>query len=428
MRLGVAGGGYVGLATATGLARQDHEVVVYETDESRAALLAAGRIPFEDASLSEAFAAEVASGRIAVRSDYRSGSQRFDFFFICVPTPQSDEGRLDTTYVFNAARSALAVSERPVSLVIRSTVNPGTTQALASELAAGSDDVQILMSPEFLQEGTALRDLEQPALVVIGGVEPVSSARLASLFEFTGAPVTFTDPTSAETLKLALNSTLALRVSMANEIARIALSVGADVETVLQGVGADPRIGPKYLRPGIGFGGSCLPKDLEAFRWSARSRGETPIVFDAAEAANHVGVDRICEALARISNGTMRSACVIGMAFKPGSDSIRQSLSVELVAALQARAVDVSVFDPKAEGNVRRVFDDSVTYVHSLEEISPDTVAIVIDAQLASTGGLRGHVVIDALGVVTMDQAENPTVEPAASFAPKRVPSSPPRR
>jgi UDPglucose 6-dehydrogenase len=399
MRIAVAGGGYVGLATATGFAKQGHNVHIFETDAERADLLRRGRIPFLDKSLLGPFGQLILSGKIAVHDGYPEVAGQFGFAFICVPTPQGEEGYLDSSSVLEAARSLEAVSSGPLTIVIRSTVNPGTTRGIEGELASSRST--FLTNPEFLREGTALEDFEHPSRIVIGGSDDAAIASLAELYRFTGAPILCMDTASAETVKLASNAGLALRVSMTNEVSRIAQGVGANIDAVLQGLGMDPRIGSDYLRPGIGFGGTCLPKDLQALRAAARRAGVASPVFDAADEANRLGLwslqDAVLEALQASESDRV---CIVGLAFKPGSDSVRHSLSVDLALGLVADRIDVTVFDPVAIPAARSSLGAALRYADTFAEaVAGAAVIVLIDPSLADASvNLDGRMVLDALG------------------------------
>lgn len=404
MRLLVAGGGYVGLATATGFAKRGHEVQVVDIDKERAESLSRGQIPFREASLVDAFRRQVKRSRLAVHSTYESIAGPTDLAFICTSSPLNHEGLLDTTQVLAAAESVAASSARPEYLVIRSTVNPGTAEAVEELVRGLGCAPAVLVNPEFLREGSALVDFERPSRVVIGGNDPASVEDLAALYSFTGAPVIRTDRRTAELTKLASNAVLAVRVSMANEIAQFANNAGADVDVLLDGLGYDPRIGRAYLEPGIGFGGSCLPKDLAAFRYWAQRVGLPTPVFDGASFTNDHLIQLLADRLCNLVVGRPDARiCIIGVGFKPGSDSLRNSQAVRLTKSLLERDHIVTIFDPVAEQNVRREFAQEirVVYAETLDQALHESDAvIVLDKNLASGSQLPGPevAIIDAVG------------------------------
>jgi UDPglucose 6-dehydrogenase len=264
-------------------------------------------------------------------------------------------------------------------------------------------NISVLVNPEFLREGFSLIDFEAPSRVVIGGDDRQAVDDLASLYTFADGGMIRTDPTTAEIIKLGSNSALAVRVSLANEVAHLADSFGADVETVLGGIGEDPRIGRAYLTPGIGFGGSCLPKDLSALRATALRQGVATAVFDGAERTNEIALERLIDrAIASRGDRETAHISVVGAAFKPGSDSVRNSRAILLIRGLVAEGFSVRVFDPPAETGARIELGDSVAYASSLQEaLTGADLAIVVDRTLLSGAwGQGGEVprLIDSLG------------------------------
>jgi UDPglucose 6-dehydrogenase len=387
----VAGAGYVGLATATGFALQGHLVDLVETNRALAECLSRCQIPFYEPSLNEAFASAVQSGRIQVHDGYGPHLGRADFAFICTPTPPKEDGYLDLTQVYSAAGTLIDSCTGRLRLVVRSTVNPGTSSHLLSWVRELRDDVDVLANPEFLREGSCLVDFESPARVVIGGNDAAAVADLAALYAFARTKLIQTDPTTAEIIKLGANSALAVRISLANELAHLAHSLGADVEAALAAIGDDPRIGSSYLTPGIGFGGSCLPKDLAALRTAALRQGIETAVFDGAQRTNEIALERLIEqAMTAREEGMRAQVSIIGTAFKPGSDSVRNSRAILLIRALLQEGIEVTVFDPLAESSARGELGDCVSYAESLPHaLETAHLSIVVDRTLLE-GALDG--------------------------------------
>ena len=400
MKLVVAGGGYVGLATAVGFARRGHAVDLVEIDQARAQQLRHGKIPFDEPSLAEELVTAV-DRSVRVHSHYPKTFGEIDFAFVCVDTAPTEGGHLDASRVMTAGESLLGACEGPLRLVLRSTVTPGTAAVLQSRLEQAGGRGTVLVNPEFLREGSALPDFEAPSHRVIGGIDEEAIEALAALYSFSDAPIIRTDPAAAELIKLAANAALATRISMANEIAYVAEAAGIDAEAVLNAIGADRRIGSEYLRPGIGFGGSCLPKDLNALRATARAAGVPLKVFEAAARTNDIALERVVAATrALIPEKLDGRVCVAGLGFKPGSESVRGSQSVRLVKALLGAGLTVSVFDPPAHANGRAELHDSVRYLSSLEEAMSehDVVIEVHPYGAARLAGPRSAHVLDGLG------------------------------
>ncbi|MGE0058098.1 MAG: nucleotide sugar dehydrogenase [Dehalococcoidia bacterium] len=394
----MAGAGYVGLATAIGLAREGHHVDLVDIDVERAGAIAQGIVPFHEPSLQSALAAAPAGERLTVISRYPARFEDPSFAFVCVEADGAG-GPIGIGPIASATRSLAQACPSDTVIVIRSTANPGTALQLQQSLHDEGYKQDLLVNPEFLREGSALEDFCRPSRVVIGGVEPYLRRRLAGLYGFMHAPVIETDPTSAELIKLASNSALAVRVSLANEIADLAIATGADVDAVLEGVGADPRIGSDYLRAGIGFGGYCLPKDLDALR---SLPVPTPIL-DGAAATNARAAARVVEAvIASLPSGS--TIGISGLGFKPGTDSIRGSRALVIVESLLQKGYNVVGCDPLAEENVRRALGSRITYASSAEEAAGLADGIVlahpvprrrVEALRALTG-----IVWDELGVL----------------------------
>lgn len=375
MRLAVAGGGYVGLATAVGFAARGHAVELIDIDSERVAALREGRLPFEEPSLADPLR-RVIGRSLRVHEGYVPLGH-VDFAFVCVDTNPGSDGALDCGRVLAATRDLLASCDNP-TVVVRSTVNPGTTLSVERELEAEHPALRMLSNPEFLREGTAFQDFENPSRRVIGGSDEAALNALASLYRFSSAPIMFTDATSAELMKLAANAALAVRVSLANELASIADAFGADADFVLASVGADPRIGTGHLQPGIGFGGSCLPKDLDALRASARGRELSTPVLDGGVVTNDLAITRVVERACALTGDPRETPiCVVGVGFKPGSDSVRASRPLALVRALLSQGFPVSIYDPLAEAGARRELGESVRYLRDAREVGEHEIAVV---------------------------------------------------
>lgn len=378
MRLLMVGAGYVGLATGVGLASHGHSVQVVERDPARRAALRERRVPFHEPSLDDALRAlPIERFSIPEPAEWTAAA---DVAFICVGTPSASSGELDTSEVLNAGRTItyLAGHDEPPVVAIRSTVPPGTSRMLAQAINRGRrNPVRVVSHPEFLREGTALDDFERPARRVIGGDVAEAVEVVASLYEFSDAPILRTDATTAELIKLGANAMLAVRVSVVNELADLAASLDVDLGEMFEGIGMDPRIGPDFLRPGIGFGGSCLPKDLDAMRASLRSAGGRANVFDAAAATNDQGLERLLERVRQLTTQGEHIG-IVGVGFKPDTDSIRGSRSLRFVQMLLAAGYRVDVFDPLAEANVREVLGNRVRYLATPEEILESSRLVVL--------------------------------------------------
>jgi len=346
----VVGAGYVGLVTAVGLAHLGHDVHLIETGPVRFQALRLGRIPIHETGLQEAFDLAVADGRLTV-ADVAPADP--GIILVCVGTPISDDGASDLSQL-DSALAALRGRLGPDDiLVIRSTLPVGGTRGTVE--AAGLATARVFTNPEFLRQGTAVDDFANPSRIVVGRFPDADEAALAAvmaLYDTIEAPRIVVDVEAAEIIKNGANAFLALKLSFTNEIASLCEEAGADVDEVLAGIGADPRIGRTYMLPSFGFGGSCLPKELITLAVAGRNLGLPMHVTTAASAANRAAQDRFAERVAGALGGVEgRTIALLGLAFKAGTDDIRDSPAVRLAEWLLAHGAQVRAYDPAAGPN-----------------------------------------------------------------------------
>jgi UDPglucose 6-dehydrogenase len=344
--IAIIGVGYVGLTTAASLAHLGHRVVAADIDEDKVATLQAGRLPIVEAGLLELVAAQVASGRLSFELMRGEVVVDAEFTFLCVPTPQDEDGSADISYVTTAARQVAPHLAPGAVVVNKSTVPVGSVQLVRD--AIGRTDVDVVSNPEFLREGRAVHDCLHPDRIVIGADDRVVARRVAALYDGLDAPVVLTDPASSETVKYACNAFLATKVSFINEVANLCEAVGADVGDVVAGMGLDRRIGPDHLQPGPGWGGSCFPKDTRALVRIAEDHGYDFALVRGAIAANEEQFGRVAERVAGAVGGSLegRQVGVWGLTFKAGTDDLRDSPAVRVVEELTSRGARVVAFDP----------------------------------------------------------------------------------
>jgi UDPglucose 6-dehydrogenase len=344
--IAVIGVGYVGLTTAACLAHLGHRVVAADIDEAKVETLRSGGLPIVEAGLLDLVQAEVAAGRL--RFEVMAGDlvADADFAFLCVPTPQGENGSADLSYVTAAAAQIGPHLTAGAVVVNKSTVPVGSV-ALVAETVARSD-ISVVSNPEFLREGRAVHDCLHPDRIVIGANDRVVGGRVAALYDGLDAPVVLTDPASAETVKYACNAFLATKVSFINEVANLCEAVGADVRDVVAGMGLDRRIGADHLQPGPGWGGSCFPKDTRALVRIAEDHGYDFALVRGAIAANDDQFTRVAGRVARAVGGSLDGVQVgvWGLTFKAGTDDLRDSPAVSVVRALRAQGASVIAFDP----------------------------------------------------------------------------------
>ena len=352
-RITIIGAGYVGLVTAAGLAGLKHFVEVVETRPDRLAALQAGRVPIHEAGLQEAFSQAVAAGRLTVAA---APGVDAEVILVCVGTPIGNDGHTDLSQLRGALDQFRGPLDHGVPLVIRSTLPPGATRLVVEW--TGMPSARILTNPEFLRQGTALADFLNPTRIVIGRFLDADAETIdlvLGLYDRLAGPRLVVDVASAELIKNGANAFLALKLSFANEMAILAEVYGAEIGDVLAGITLDPRIGSKYMQPSFGFGGSCLPKELTALALAGTTRGLPMHVTSAASAANASSQARFAERIETALGGLAgRTVGILGLAFKAGTDDVRDSPALGVAARLLAVGARVRAFDPEAGENARR--------------------------------------------------------------------------
>ena len=346
----VVGAGYVGLTTAVCLAETGHDVRLVEIDAARLAVLGAGRAPIHEPGVDELLTAALRCGRLRVGADLIEAMAGASIAVIAVGTPPEAGGDADLSQVRSALAGVAGAAESGTIVVIKSSVPPGTTVRLQPLVRRGRRRLLLVTCPEFLREGEALRDFHHPARVVVGGDDPAACRRVAALFAAPDSKVILTDFTSAELIKYGANAFLALKISFINELAQLCESTGADVEAVADGVGSDPRIGRAFLSAGLGFGGSCFPKDVRALEETASYHGHSFWLLKAAVEVNAQQRRRFVAKIAAALHGRLagRRVAVLGLAFKPGTDDMRQAASIDIVRHLVDLGATVCATDPVA--------------------------------------------------------------------------------
>jgi len=348
-RVAVIGAGYVGLPTAATLASFGHSVVLAERDPARLSTLRAGRLPIVESGLDDLVASGVASGHLTFTDSAVTAVEGAQFVFLCVPTPQSTDGSADLSFVEETAKEIASHLEPDAVVVNKSTVPVGS--ATMVEKVIGRSDISVVSNPEFLREGTAVHDSLKPDRIVVGADDAQAATRVGSLFASTGAPLIVTDATTSETIKYASNAFLATKLSFVNALAGLCEEVGADARDVLLGLGYDKRIGFEFLRPGPGWGGSCLPKDTRALLHIASEAGYDFSLLAGAIASNDEQLTRVVSKVEEACGGSVEGVTVAvwGLTFKANTDDRRYSPSLQISHELAARCARVQAYDPTVE-------------------------------------------------------------------------------
>ena len=385
MRIAIIGTGYVGLVTGTCFAETGNTVTCIDIDEEKVGKLKQGQITIYEPGLEILFERNTEQGRLRFTSDLAEGMRGAKIIFLALPTPPGEDGSADLSYVLNAAADIADHITSYTIIVDKSTVPVGTAEKVEEIIASkiSRDLFDVVANPEFLREGVAVDDFMRPDRVIIGTSSERAAEEMRHLygpFVRQGNPVIFMDQRSAEMTKYAGNSYLATRISFMNEIANLCERMGADVDSVRRGIGSDTRIGKRFLFPGIGYGGSCFPKDVSALHRMAETEEYDFQILDAVMRVNDrqkkIMVSKIEDYFRGDLNG--KTIAIWGLAFKPNTDDIREAPSIDVIDGLLEKGVRVQAFDPEAVENMRQMYDDRVTFVDSMYDALDQADALAI--------------------------------------------------
>jgi UDPglucose 6-dehydrogenase len=347
MVIAVIGAGYVGLVTAAGLASLGHRVRVGEADSDKVALLNSGGVPLHEAGLDEVLRETIDSGRLTFHIDNTEAVSSAEIVMIALPTPPAPDGSADLSYIRDALSRLADALDDDCIIVTKSTVPVGSAEEFSALLGGFGIKVPVVSNPEFLREGSAVSDFFAPDRIVIGTDDDRAAKMVAGMYQDIDAPVIVTDARSAEMIKYASNAYLATRLTFANTLANVCEYVGADVTAVLDGVGADERIGPHFLRPGPGYGGSCFPKDTLALVSIAEDAGYDFALMRGVIAANDAQMTRTVGKITAATEGIESPHVALwGLAFKAGTDDLRHSPAVSIAKGLIEEGHTVTAYDP----------------------------------------------------------------------------------
>ncbi|NPA79614.1 MAG: UDP-glucose/GDP-mannose dehydrogenase family protein [Thermotogae bacterium] len=387
-KIGVIGTGYVGLVSAVGMAALGHEVVGMDKDESKIRKLRRGELPFYEEGLEDYLKDAMAKGLLRFTLSYEEALEGARYVFVAVNTPMDDDGSADLSQLLSASRSIARAMRDFAILIVRSTAPVGSLDAMVEVMRQeGKErgrDYELAYNPEFLREGTGIYDFLNPSRVVVGADDPRIAEEVMALYEGIKAPKLKTTIKNAQIIKYASNAFLAARVSFINEIAAICESLGADVWDVAEGMGLDPRIGRQYLRPGPGYGGPCLPKDLLALIRMSEEHGHFPSFLEAIHLKNEAQKRRVVwkvkEALGGVLTG--KTVGVLGLTFKPNTDDVRNSIAIPLLTRMGRQGAKVKAYDPMGAESARRVLRDENISIHDdpYEALEGADVVLILTA------------------------------------------------
>ena len=368
MKIAVVGTGYVGLVTGTCFAETGNKVTCVDIDASKVARLAGGEITIYEPGLEKLFLRNLGEGRLQFTTNLEEGIEGASIIFLALPTPPGADGHADLQYILKVADDLGHLLKGYAVVVDKSTVPVGTAAKVRAAIAKNyNGEFDVVSNPEFLREGVAVDDFMKPDRVVIGASSDRAKKMMGDLFApfvRQGNPVIYMDEASAELTKYAANSFLATKISFMNEIAQLCERMGADVDMVRKGIGSDDRIGKRFLFSGIGYGGSCFPKDVQALIQSSAAQGYDFKILNAVERVNEKQKLHLIDVMEKHFKGSLtgKHFALWGLAFKPNTDDIREAPALTLIKALLDKGATVTAFDPEAIGHVKQTIGDSIGY------------------------------------------------------------------
>ena len=371
-KIAVAGTGYVGLVAGACFAERGHQVICVDVDEKKVETMKNDISPIYEEGLQELMEKNHKAGRLDYTTDYKSAYKDADAIFIGVGTPEQPDGSANLSYIATVSRQIAESIEKDCLIVVKSTVPIGTNdkvEQFIKDFLVHDVKVEVASNPEFLAQGRAVKDTLEAKRIVIGTESKEAEGKLMEIYEPFNLPIVSVNRRSAEMIKYASNDFLALKISYMNDIANLCELVGANIEDVAKGMSYDDRIGANFLRAGIGYGGSCFPKDTKALKFLARQNGYKLRTVEAAVDVNKEQKTKLykkaCDRLITFNN---LKVAVLGLAFKPGTDDLREAPSLDNVALLLEQGANIYAYDPVAEDNFKKKYPDQITYVKSPEE------------------------------------------------------------
>ena len=375
-KIAVAGTGYVGLVAGVCFAEKGHKVMCVDVDEEKVKLMKSGVSPIYEQDLEELMRKNYEAGRLDYTTDYKSAYKDADAIFIGVGTPEQPDGSANLSYIATVSRQIAESIEKDCLVVVKSTVPIGTNdkvEQFIKDFLVNDVKVEVASNPEFLAQGTAVRDTLQAKRIVIGTESKEAEKMLMEIYEPFELPIVSVSRRSAEMIKYASNDFLALKISYMNDIANLCELVGANIEDVAKGMSYDPRIGSNFLKAGIGYGGSCFPKDTKALKYLAKQHGYTLRTVEAAVDVNTEQKTKLFKkASDRLITFNNLKVAVLGLTFKPGTDDLREAPSLDNVKLLIEKGANIYAYDPVGEENYKKKYPTEITYVKTPQEALKD--------------------------------------------------------
>ena len=425
MKIAVAGTGYVGLVAGVCFAEKGHDVVCVDVDEKKVEMMKSGKSPIYEQDLEELMQKNYQEGRIDYTTDYKSAYKNADAIFIGVGTPEQPDGSANLSYVANVSRQIAESVEHDCLVVVKSTVPIGTNdkveQFIKDSLTNKNIKIEVASNPEFLAQGTAVRDTLQAKRIVIGTESKEAEAKLMEIYKPFNLPIVSVSRRSAEMIKYASNDFLALKISYMNDIANLCELVGANIEDVAEGMKYDDRIGANFLKAGIGYGGSCFPKDTKALKYLAKQYGYTLKTVEAAVDVNTAQKTKLYKkASDRLITFNGLKVAVLGLTFKPGTDDLREAPSIDNVELLLKQGAKIYAYDPVGVENFKKKYPNGIVYVSNPEEALKDANVCFIFTEWNEIKAIKPEeykklmktpLVYDGRNIYKLDEMKNAEVE-----------------
>jgi UDPglucose 6-dehydrogenase len=421
MKITMVGTGYVGLVSGVCFADLGNDVICLDVDENKIDSLNKGIIPIYEPGLTEILEKNVKANRLTFTTDKKLAYESSDFIFICVGTPSKTNGDADLSYVYSVAKDIAKYINNYKVIIDKSTVPVGTAEKVKRIILENNPkaDFDVVSNPEFLREGAAVKDFQNPDRIVIGVNNEKARKQMELLYKpisRVGKPIMFTSVVNAELIKYASNSMLATRISFMNELSHLCEAVGADIKEIAKGMGLDSRIGPRFLQAGVGYGGSCFPKDVKALGHTLEKLGLNSNILMAVEYVNERQKKSLLSKLKNeLKNLDGKTIAVLGIAFKPKTDDIREAPSLVLIDQLQNENVNVRVFDPIAMDNAKQILKD-VHFSEDIYDAVKEADALVILTEWDEFRNpdfekmknlMKNHLIIDGRNIYDRNDIEN---------------------
>lgn len=422
MNIAIVGTGYVGLVTGTTLAELGNTVYCVDIDETKVENMKNGVVPIYEPGLEEVFHRNINANRLFFTTQLKEALDQCDVIYLALPTPPGEDGSADLSYVLKVSENIGELMTSYKVIVNKSTVPVGTADRVRETISAKTEiPFDVVSNPEFLREGFAVEDSMNPARIVVGSSSDKAKNIIAQIYQpftNTGVPIIFMDEKSSELTKYAANSFLAVKITFMNEIANYCEKVGADVDKVRLGMGSDDRIGHRFLFPGIGYGGSCFPKDVKALIKSGKEENFNFQILNATENVNKAQKVILVSQIEKYFGGNLKDKkiAIWGLAFKANTDDIRESSSLDNIALLLEKGAKITVYDAIAEENVKRIFGNQIEYSKDMYSCTENADCLLIATEWSEfknpnfdllTQKMKNKAIFDGRNMFSLDQIEN---------------------